>query len=91
LDYDDQVGRGPENVFWLSTPPSGTYTLCIDDYNGNTLDFVLPQTVTFYLNSDIPKTKRIATTVDDLFNTDTTPGNACTSSSVGYLGSYTYP
>jgi uncharacterized protein YfaP (DUF2135 family) len=90
LDYDDTTGRGPENVFWNSNPPSGQYRVCIDDYDGNTPDFYIPQTVTFYLNSNTPQTKVITQTVTDLYTSDTTAGNPCTSSSPGYLGSYTY-
>lgn len=29
LDRDDRTLLGPENVFWASTPPPGTYQLCV--------------------------------------------------------------
>lgn len=29
LDRDDTTGTGPENVFWASSPPSGTYLVCV--------------------------------------------------------------
>ena len=29
LDRDDRSGRGPENVFWNSTPPLGEYLVCV--------------------------------------------------------------
>lgn len=32
LDRDDRTGIGPENVFWASSPPQGTYLVCVDPY-----------------------------------------------------------
>ncbi len=32
LDRDDRTGTGPENVFWSSAPPPGTYVVCVDPY-----------------------------------------------------------
>lgn len=29
LDRDDTSATGPENVFWASSPPSGTYLVCV--------------------------------------------------------------
>jgi uncharacterized protein YfaP (DUF2135 family) len=28
-DRDDTTGMGPENIFWQSTPPIGTYHVCV--------------------------------------------------------------
>jgi len=89
LDHDDQSGRGPENVYWNTNPPAGVYRVCIDDYEGTTLDFEIPQTVTYYLNSATPLTKVITAPVTDLHTGDVTEGNPCTVTSNGYLGSYT--
>jgi uncharacterized protein YfaP (DUF2135 family) len=30
LDVDNRNGTGPENVFWNSTAPAGTYHICFD-------------------------------------------------------------
>jgi uncharacterized protein YfaP (DUF2135 family) len=37
LDADDQVGTGPENIFWDATitPPSGTYEVCVNSWSTN--------------------------------------------------------
>ena len=34
LDVDDVDGFGPENIFFESAPPSGTYTVRVDHYFG---------------------------------------------------------
>jgi uncharacterized protein YfaP (DUF2135 family) len=28
-DRDDTSGTGPENIYWESTPPTGTYHICV--------------------------------------------------------------
>ena len=32
LDRDDTTGTGPENVFWASSPPAGSYLVCVVPY-----------------------------------------------------------
>ena len=32
LDRDDTTGTGPENVFWATSPPSGSYLVCVVAY-----------------------------------------------------------
>jgi len=91
LDHDDQHGVGPENVCYSSTPTPGIYYVCIDDYEDATDQFVIPQRVTFYLNSAVPQTKDITETVNGLYAGSGVEGNDCTTSSKGYLGSYTVP
>lgn len=34
LDVDNTYGYGPENIYWTSTVPSGTYTVFVENYDG---------------------------------------------------------
>lgn len=34
LDRDDTDGYGPENIFWESDAPNGTYSVSVNDYSG---------------------------------------------------------
>jgi hypothetical protein len=36
LDRDDTSGTGPENVFWETSPPAGTYLVCVNAYSIST-------------------------------------------------------
>ncbi|MBI5516289.1 MAG: hypothetical protein HY909_21060 [Deltaproteobacteria bacterium] len=38
LDEDDTTGRGPENVFWSGSFPSGTYYFCPEAYSASVTD-----------------------------------------------------
>ena len=33
LDVDNTWGYGPENIYWDSTPPAGTYSVFVDDFD----------------------------------------------------------
>lgn len=33
LDHDDTTGTGPENIFWKSNAPKGTYRVCVNPYS----------------------------------------------------------
>ncbi len=33
LDVDDRIGMGPENVYWPTSVPNGTYTVCVVPFN----------------------------------------------------------
>ncbi|HOX84141.1 MAG TPA: hypothetical protein PLS08_14020 [Chryseolinea sp.] len=35
LDYDNTSGFGPENVFWATDAPDGSYSVYVDDYSGS--------------------------------------------------------
>lgn len=34
LDYDNVTGYGPENIFYTTTPPSGTYEVRVNHFSG---------------------------------------------------------
>jgi hypothetical protein len=47
LDRDDQSGRGPENVYWSSTPPLGEYLVCV-------IPFAITQPTAYALDVRLP-------------------------------------
>lgn len=36
LDADSGNGQYPENIYWASTPPTGTYYVCVNRFNSGT-------------------------------------------------------
>ncbi|MDO9020662.1 MAG: hypothetical protein Q8S73_44255 [Deltaproteobacteria bacterium] len=81
LDRDDQVGRGPENVFWNSTPPLGEYLVCV-------IPFAITRPTNYVLDVRLPSgtLDRRAGTV----NTDARASTAsCSRTSPFFVVAYT--
>ena len=92
LDMDDQVGTGPENVFWPSNsttlPPYGTFNFCVQVPKFNaSISASRPLQVTIAIRQPMYPTYTYTKTFTRPF-TDT---NRCLTSSPGYIGSFIYP
>lgn len=92
LDMDDQVGTGPENVYWpkdsIFIPPNGTYHFCVQvpRFSPN-LSTTSPLQVTITIRQPMYPTYTYTKTFTRPFR-DT---NTCSPSSAGYIGSFSYP
>jgi hypothetical protein len=81
LDRDDTIGTGPENVFWSSNAPSGTYLVCAVPYNISgstnvTVDVVRPGYTTLTFTGT---------------RSASTGNQVCSRSSSTFIGSFTHP
>jgi uncharacterized protein YfaP (DUF2135 family) len=85
LDVDDRVGTGPENVFWATAPPSGTYYFCADTYDSSNVGL----TVYYQTNSATIKTKILADTTDKNVYFPDTMG--CNEAYPNYLDKWVQP
>ncbi len=91
LDVDDQVGTGPENVFWSNSgyvPPTGVYYVCFSQYSFNpTASYTNPITATVKVVLSTNSTLTFTKTFTYVYQAY----SACDSSSSNLLGSFTYP
>jgi hypothetical protein len=69
LDHDDTMGTGPENVFWMSTPPSGTYDVCVGAFLGTNAGATATITVAEDGHAPLVRHFLVTTEALDLTNT----------------------
>ncbi|CAF0828265.1 unnamed protein product [Adineta steineri] len=92
LDRDDQVGEGPENVYWPSNgtlPPTGTYYVCFEPYQFNNpiISIANPITVIYRIvrpsSPTLIFTRTFTSTITNSYN--------CNITSNTLIGSFNYP
>ncbi|CAF3913926.1 unnamed protein product [Adineta steineri] len=92
LDRDDQVGEGPENVYWPSNgtlPPTGTYYVCFEPYQFNNpiISITNPITVIYRIvrpsSPTLIFTRTFTSTITNSYN--------CNITSNTLIGSFNYP
>ncbi|CAF0916543.1 unnamed protein product [Adineta steineri] len=92
LDRDDQVGEGPENVYWPSNgtlPPTGTYYVCFEPYQFNNpiISIINPITVIYRIvrpsSPTLIFTRTFTSTITNSYN--------CNITSNTLIGSFNYP
>ncbi|CAF1103970.1 unnamed protein product [Didymodactylos carnosus] len=87
LDVDDRTGNGPENVYWQSTPPKGTYHVCFVTYSFSP-DVSSSDPVIAALVWRIPSSNTIAT-ISKTFTSNTGRSYTCSTSHAGYMKTLT--
>lgn len=92
LDRDDQVGTGPENVYWSSTgpvPPTGTYYICFEPYKfiSPAISASAPLTVTYRVIRPLG----LVLTFIKTFTSTIKNSYACDATSPTLIGSFAYP
>lgn len=91
LDLDDEVGTGPESIYWPNDgpdPPNGDYSVCFQSYNF-TLPISAQNPVSARATVRLPSGATLQGT--KTFTSPTPLTNQCTSSSAGFIGTFTYP
>ncbi|UJR32881.1 hypothetical protein I4U23_020342 [Adineta vaga] len=92
LDRDDQVNKGPENVYWKTSgplPPTGTYYICFEPYKfiSPVISVSDPLTITYRIVRPsgfvLIFTRTFTSTIKNSYNCDANSGTL--------IGSFTYP
>ena len=81
LDRDDTTGTGPENTFWRTTAPSGTYLVCVVPF----ANVAVPteSTVEVFIGTTLQ------TTLRRTLNSTGTMSTECSRTSPNFVGEFT--